>query len=134
MKILIVPGGAPARLNVGRVATLRCRYEKAILSLSGKKEKTAAGARRPAQTGKGESGQGPGGKEPGRKIRKKTGAPEPILRMEGPGMYTWNAGGPYDDDVPPGSLRVFRWKEQGTIAPERMRRLAEGGGGGAVDT
>jgi len=126
MDRLIISGGSSARLNVGRGATLRCRYEKAILSLSGKKEKTAAGARRPAQTGKGESGQGPGGKEPGRKIRKKTGAPEPILRMEGPGMYTWNAGGPYDDDVPPGSLRVFRWKEQGKIAPERMRRLAEG--------
>ena len=126
MDRLIVSGGPSARLSVGRGATLRCRYEKAVLSLSGKKEKTAAGARRPAQTGKGESGQGPGGKEPGRKIRKKTGAPEPILRMEGPGMYTWNASGSYDDDVPPGSLRAFRWKEQGKIAPERMRRLADG--------
>src|SRR3990172_1088238 len=126
MDRLIISGGSSARLNVGRGATLRCRYEKAILSLSGKKEKTAAGAPRPAQTGKGKSGQGPGGKEPGRKIRKKAGTPEPILRMEGPGMYTWNASGSYDDDVPPGSLRAFRWKEQGKIAPERMRRLADG--------
>jgi tRNA(Ile)-lysidine synthase len=126
MDKLIVSGRASARLNVGRGATLRCRYGEAVLSLSGKKEKLAAGARRPAQTGKGQSGQGPGGKAQGRKIRKKTGTPEPVLRMEGPGMYTWNASGPYDDDVPPGSLGVFRWKEQGKITPERMRRLADG--------
>ena len=126
MDRLIVSGGPSARLSVSRGATLRCRYEKAVLSLSGEKEKTAAGVRRPAQTENGKTGQGPGGKEPGRKIRKKTGTPEPVVRMEGPGMYTWNAGGPHDDDVPPGSLRAFRWKEQGKIAPERIRRLAEG--------
>ena len=41
-------------------------------------------------------------------------------------MYRWDAGGPDDNDVPPGFLRTFRWKEQGKIAPGRMRRLAEG--------
>ena len=96
------------------------------MSPSGKREKTAAGAWWPAQTGMGKSGQGPGGKEPGRKIRKKTGTPEPAVRMEGPGIYRWDAGGPYYDDVPPGSLRAFQWKEQGKIAPGRVRRLAEG--------
>jgi tRNA(Ile)-lysidine synthase len=126
MDRLIVSGGPSARLSVGRGATLRCRYEKAVLSFSGKKEKTAEGARRPAQTGKGKSAKGPVGRDPGRKIRKKTGTPEPVMRMEGPGMYTWNASEPYDDDVPPGSLRAFQWKEQGKIAPERMRRLANG--------
>src|SRR3990172_43877 len=126
MDKLIVSGKASACLNVGRGATLRCRYGEAILSPSGKREKTAAGARRPAQTGKGKSGQGPVGKEPARKIRKKTGTPEPAVRMGGPGMYRWDAGGPYYDDVPPGSLRAFQWKEQGKIAPGRVRRLAEG--------
>src|SRR3990172_5250631 len=126
MDKLIVSGKASACLNVGRGATLRCRYGEAILSPSGKRDKTAAGARRPAQTGKGKSGQGPVGKEPARKIRKKTGTPEPAVRMEGPGMYRWDAGGPYYDDVPPGSLRAFQWKEQGKIAPGRVRRLAEG--------
>ena len=126
MDKLIVSGKASARLNVGRGATLRCRYGEAILSPSGKREKTAAGAWWPAQTGMGKSGQGPGGKEPGRKIRKKTGTPEPAVRMEGPGIYRWDAGGPYYDDVPPGSLRAFQWKEQGKIAPGRVRRLAEG--------
>jgi tRNA(Ile)-lysidine synthase len=126
MDKLIVSGKASARLNVGRGAMLRCRYGEAILSPSGKREKTAAGARRPAQKRKGKSGQGPGGKEPARKIRKKTGTPEPAVRMEGPGIYRWDASGPYYDDVPPGSLRAFQWKEQGKIAPGRVRRLAEG--------
>jgi tRNA(Ile)-lysidine synthase len=126
MDRLIVSGGSSARLNVGRGATLRCRYGEAILSPSGEREKSAAGHRGPARTGKGKPGQSPSGKEPGRKAWKGTGTPEPLVRMEGPGLYRWNAGGPHDDDVPPGSLRAFQWKEQGKIASGRIRRLAEG--------
>ena len=49
-------------------------------------------------------------------------------------MYRWDAGGPYDNDVPPGFLRTFQWKEQGKIAPGRMRRLAEGERWAAFDS
>jgi tRNA(Ile)-lysidine synthase len=126
MDKLIVSGKASACLNVGRGDTLRCRYGEAVLSSSGNREKTAAGTQRLMRTGKGKSEKRPVGRDLCREIRKKTGFQQPVVRMEGPGMYRWNASGPYDDDVPPGSLRAFQWKEQGMIAPGRMRLLADG--------
>jgi tRNA(Ile)-lysidine synthetase-like protein len=126
MDRLIVSGGPSARLSVGRGATLRCRYEKAVLSLSGNKEKTAAGARRPAQTGKGKSGKGLGGKKPGRKIRKKTGTPEPVMRMDGPGTYRWKVKKPGRGGSVASYPQDFVWEERARIPPGRIRRLAEG--------
>jgi tRNA(Ile)-lysidine synthetase-like protein len=133
MDKLIVSGKASARLNVGRGATLRCRYGEAVIALSEKREKTDTGDRRSMRAEKRKGRQDRMGKAKGQTTREMTFEQEPVVRMEGPGMYRWNAGGPDDAVIPSLSSHAFLWKEQGRIVQARIRRQAEGGRWAAFD-
>jgi tRNA(Ile)-lysidine synthetase-like protein len=133
MDKLIVSGGASARLNVGRGATLRCRYGEAILSHPEPRGKPRARDSRSGRKGKRKEELDPSGKGTGRKITKTTTVKEPLVRMEGPGMYRLETKEPEDGGDVSGFPRAFRWTEQERIAPERMRRLSGGGKWTAFD-
>jgi tRNA(Ile)-lysidine synthetase-like protein len=124
----IISGGSSVRLSIGRGAALRCRYGMALLI-------PTAGGTRPreadARTDKGGKGKGQqvryGGKGRG-KAGKKAGGGEPVVRMNGPGVYRWMGDDPANEDFAESALtfpETFRWEERGRAATGRIRRLAE---------
>ncbi len=133
MDRLIVSGGGSSRLNVGRGATLRCRYEEAILALPEPDEKTVEEDSRSGRRGQRIVQSGRTGKKTERQISKKKTVREPRLRMDGPGKYRWGGNGKQKGGGDQGFPLVFHWREQGRIAPGRIRRLAAGGRWAAFD-
>jgi tRNA(Ile)-lysidine synthase len=125
MDRVIVSGGPSAQLNIGKGASLRCRYGEAFLSPPGKKAKSGAGESRSGRPGKGEKRKGRKELKTG-KTGKKKGAVEPILQMDGPGTYRWNRRGREGGGVEDGSPVSFSWEERGKTAPGRIRKMAQG--------
>jgi tRNA(Ile)-lysidine synthase len=126
MDRLIVSGGSSARLNVGRGATLRCRYSEAILSSPEEKGTSGEGAERLGRPGKGKEQKGRRVVAEAVKAGKKKGAAEPVVKMEGPGIYRWNQPARGGGDVEAVSPVSFYWEERGKTASRRIRKMAEG--------
>jgi tRNA(Ile)-lysidine synthetase-like protein len=126
MDRLIVSGGSSARLNVGRGATLRCRYSEAILSSTGKKGTSGEESERLGRPGKGKEQKGRGGVAEAAKAGKKKGAAEPVVKMEGPGIYRWNRPARGGGDVEAGPPVSFFWEEKGRTASGRIRKMTAG--------
>jgi len=126
MDRLIVSGGASARLNIGRGATLRCRYGEALLSPPRKKATLDARDVRFGGLGKGKEQKGRRVEEEREKAGKKKGVAEPVFRMKGPGIYRWNRPGRKGGGVEARSPVSIFWEERGKIAPGRIRKMAEG--------
>ena len=126
MDRLIVSGGPSARLSVGRGSTLRCRYGEAILSSPGEKGTSGEGGERLGRPGKGKEQKGRRVVEEGAKAGKKKGAAEPVVKMEGPGIYRWNRPARGGGDVEAGPSVSFFWEESGRTASGRIRKMAGG--------
>ena len=122
----IVSGGSSALLNVGRGATLRCRYGEAVLSPPGKKATSDARDARFGRPGEGKEHKGRRVKEEGGKAGKKKGVAEPVFKMEAPGIYRWNQRAREGVGVEAGSPVFFIWEERGKAAPGRIRKMAGG--------
>lgn len=124
MDRMIVSGGVSARLNIGKGATLRCRYGDAIVSFPepGRKSgKASAQSGEPATEGKCRIG-----KEGEIRTRKGLRMKEPVIRMNGPGRYRWNEKKPAEKGNGAGRPRFFLWEESAKAVRKRIRRLSRG--------
>ncbi len=116
MDRLVVSGAPSSRLNIGKGATLRCRYDQAMFEMSNKMT--------PASTGtKKKTGAGGKSKEIRNKIKKRI----PVL-MDGPGLYeVWGGGATRKrkglEIVP---FVAFAWEEKGKTPQGTLKRLAQG--------
>jgi tRNA(Ile)-lysidine synthetase-like protein len=136
MDRLIVAGGPSDSLNIGRGATLRCRYGMALLILTGGETLPCEGDSRTDRAGKGRGRQARRGEKGRGKAGKKMGGGEAVVRMDGPGVYRWAGDDrPNRDfaDLDPGFPRTFRWEERGETAAGRIRQLADGARWAAFD-
>ena len=124
----IVSGGPSARLSIGRGGTLRCRYRVALFIPTVGSIPPREVDPRTDIAGKGKELQVPKKTKGRGKAGKKTGGREPVVQMDGPGIYRWVGNDPADRDSDglashfPGA---FHWEERGKTATERIRRLAQ---------
>jgi tRNA(Ile)-lysidine synthetase-like protein len=136
MDRVIVSGGPSARLNIGRGAELRCQYGMALLIPKvGETLHREVGARTD-RAGEGRGRQVRTGKKRRGKAGEKKGAGEPVVQMDGPGVYRWMGADPANrdyDGLAPGFPETFHWEERGKTAMGRIRRLAESAGWAAFD-
>jgi tRNA(Ile)-lysidine synthetase-like protein len=111
MDRLIASGGASARLNVGKGAVLKCRYEQAIVDMSGMNARTTGenGKDRDVRAGKSAF--------KGKRLS---------LEMNGPGRYGIDDVG-QEGAVPQAGVPVeIRWEEKGRVQQSGLKRLAKG--------
>jgi tRNA(Ile)-lysidine synthetase-like protein len=124
----VVSGASSARLSIGRGATLRCRYGVATLYPTGEKTPRRDSGARTVRAVRGRGRQLQTGGEIRGEVGKKTGGREPVVLMDGPGVYRWMEEVPANRD-PDGSAPHFpemlRWEERGKTAPGRIRKLSQ---------
>jgi tRNA(Ile)-lysidine synthetase-like protein len=124
----IISGGPSARLSVGWGSALRCRYGLALLILTAGETPPQEADARTDKGGKGEGQQVRIGGRGRGKGEKKAGGGEPVVRMDGPGVYKWEGDDPANGDIAesaPAFPDTFRWEERGRPATGRIRRLAQ---------
>ena len=124
----IVSGRPSTRLNIGRGATLRCRYGVAILSPTAGETPRRGVDARTDRAGKGRGRQLRTGEKGRGKAGKKTSGGEPFVDMDGPGVYRWMGDDPANrdsDGLAPHFQETFHWEERGKMATGRIRRLAQ---------
>jgi tRNA(Ile)-lysidine synthase len=122
MDRLIVSGNPSPCQSIGKGYELRCRYDEAIFSPTEEKATPGAGEAHFGRQGKGKKHKGRWGEEA---VKAKVAA-EPVLRMEGPGIYRWNRSAREGRGIEAGSPVSIFWEERGKIAPGRIRKMAKG--------
>jgi tRNA(Ile)-lysidine synthetase-like protein len=124
----IISGGPSARLSIGRGAMLRCRYGMALLISTAGETPPQEADSRTDKGGKGEGRQVRIGRKGREKTGKKAGGGEPVVRMDGPGVYRWRGDDSANEDFAesaPAFPETFRWEERGRTETGRIRRLAQ---------
>ena len=124
MDRLIVSGMPSGRLNIGKGATLRCRYGDAIFSLPEPGKKSGKRSEEPgkkAKRGHGRTGKAVDGRTP-----ERLHVTEPVVRMDGPGRYRWSGKKQAEKGSDAGRSRFLLWEESPRAVRKRIRRLAKG--------
>lgn len=120
MDRLVVSGGPSSRLNIGKGATLRCRYDQALFGMGNEMTPAPTGAKKKTVAG-----------DKGREIGKILKERAPVL-MEGPGLYEVGGGTPARTGPETGSSIFISWEERKN-SPAALERFGNGERSAAFD-